>query len=175
MPRARRALFAMLAAAWAALFVAPAHAQDAGSRGAAITLDGVSVDGLLPAGHRSAGRRLQSAGSVRIAVYRGAPSHAAGETRAFVQICGTEAVRTEVAFPAEPARRVQISADEPSAHLVVPPRVGRTYVHVTILRVEGARERTVTIEWSVPTARRATLRAAEDAFFASIRCEDAPG
>lgn len=153
---------------------AHAAAQEALVLGAEIALHGVHVRGFAPEGQRSAGRRIQSRRSARIAVFPGHVEHSAGETHTTIRVCGLDAVRSEVSFRATASSRVQIRDDEPSAHLVVPARPARTYVRVEILRAVEGRDRVVTVEWSVVSARREALRATEDAFFASIRCDDAP-
>jgi hypothetical protein len=137
--------------------------------GAPITLHGVSVSGFAAVGERGAGRRTQSRQSTRIAIFAGHASR--GRAHTTFHVCGLDAVRSIVSVARMPSSRVQIRPDDPSAHLVVPERAARTYVRVEIPRTIEGRDRLVIVEWSVDTARRDALRATEDAFFASIRCD----
>jgi hypothetical protein len=154
------------------LLLATHASAQAVTLGAQISLDGVHVSGFALEGEPRAGRRVQSTRSVRIAVYAGRPHRAPDETRATLHVCGVDAVRSEVSFPAPPPGRI---GAEGSAHVDVPPRMGRTYVRVEILRVVDGRDRAVTIEWSVVTAQREALRSLETAFFESIQCDSAAG
>ena len=148
-------------------------AQDTLTLGAPIVLHGVHVSGFAPEGDRHAGRRIQSARSVSVAVYAGPGARAPGARSTTIRVCGVDALRTEISFGATASTRVQIRTDDPSAHLTVPARPARTYVRVEIPRTIDGRTRVVTVEWSVASARRQALRSVEDAFFASIHCDDA--
>lgn len=130
-------------------------------------LRGVSVAAFARsarAGRLPARVRTALGGAARIALTAaGRRDREPRERRSTMRVCGVDATRTEVSHPAQPSGRV---SDGPR-HLIVPARSAFTVVAVELEH----RGRRVRVEWLVRTARRAELRAIEDAFFASIRCE----
>lgn len=130
-------------------------------------LRGVSVAAFArPARARRLPARLRTSfgGAARIALMSaGRRDREPREQRIAVRVCGVDATRTEISYPAQASRRISDGLE----HQIAPARPAFTVVAVELEH----RGRRVRVEWLVRTARRAELRAIEDAFFASIRCE----
>ncbi len=86
-------------------------------------------------------------------------------TRSSVRVCGHEAQRIEVSFGGEDRGRVTIGAE----HMVTPVRPAMTHVTV-VFSHHGHR---FVVAWAIETARRAAMRATEETFFGSVRCDGA--
>jgi hypothetical protein len=128
---------------------------------------GVSVASFVRSDGTTLPQRIRrgAGGAVRLSIGpggRGEPLPR-GARRSTLALCGVEAVRTEIAMPGRGEERTS----EGDRHLIAPSLPPTTYVRVE-LTWQGHRVR---VEWAVRTGRRATLRAVEDEFFGSIRCE----
>lgn len=86
-----------------------------------------------------------------------------GARRSTLEICGVPATRTEIALPGRGEERIS----EGDRHLIAPPLPAMTYVWLELTWHGHA----VRVEWAVRTGRRESLRAIEEAYFASIQCE----
>lgn len=85
-------------------------------------------------------------------------------------VCGQPAVRQEAVMPRAQATGLVQSADDAIGH-VTEDQPARTRIAVGF-DLAGA---PVVIEWAVAQDQRAAWRAAEDRFFASVRCAPAAG
>lgn len=130
-------------------------------------LRGVSVAAFARpgrAGHLPARIRTAFGGAARMTLMSaGRRDRDPRERRTTVRVCGVDAIRTEVSHAAQGEQRISDGIE----HQIAPARPASTVVTVELEH----RGRRVRVEWLVRTARRAELRAIEDAFFASIRCE----